>query len=111
AEGARRVSSALGPRVPRVLLLVCDSWGIGGAPDAASYEDEGASTLEHTARAAGGLVAPNLEELGLGMLGEIDVLGARADSGTAHGCAVERSAGKDSTTGHWELMGILLDRP
>jgi len=105
------VSSAPGPRVPRVLLLVCDSWGVGGAPDAAAYGDEGASTLEHTARAAGGLSAPNLESLGLGMLGEIEGLEARADHGTAHGRAVERSAGKDSTTGHWEMMGIVLERP
>ena len=105
------MSSAPGPRVPRVLLLVCDSWGIGGAPDAAAYGDEGASTLEHTARAAGGLSAPNLASLGLGMLGAIEGLGARADPGTAHGAAVERSVGKDSTTGHWEMMGIVLERP
>ena len=59
------VSGAL---VPRVLVVVCDSWGVGDAPDAAAYGDEGSDTLAHTADAVGGLTAPNLEALGLGTL-------------------------------------------
>jgi phosphopentomutase len=99
--------------VPRVLVVVCDSWGVGGAPDAREYgdEDEGADTLGHTARAVGGLRAPNLEALGLGLLTPIEGVEPRAEPGTAHGWAVELSAGKDTTTGHWEMMGIRLDEP
>jgi phosphopentomutase len=94
-----------------VLLLVCDSWGVGDAPDAESYGDVGANTLGNTSRAVGGFDVPNLEALGLGCLTEIQGVAATAAPGTAHGRATERSAGKDTTTGHWEMMGIRLDRP
>jgi phosphopentomutase len=97
--------------VERVLVVVCDSWGVGGAPDADAYGDEGADTLAHTAAAVGGLHAPNLEGFGLGYLTDIEGVTPRGDDGTAHGRATERSAGKDTTTGHWEMMGILLTRP
>jgi phosphopentomutase len=99
------------PLAPRVLVLVCDSWGVGDAPDAASYGDEGSNTLGNTARAVGGLHAPNLGSLGLGNLTDIQGIEPRAEVGTAHGRATERSAGKDTTTGHWEMMGIRLDVP
>jgi len=95
--------------VPRVLVVVCDSWGVGGAPDAGEYDDEGADTLGHTARAVGGLRVPNLEAIGLGLLTSIEGVAPRAGPGTAHGWAIELSAGKDTTTGHWEMMGIRLD--
>ena len=97
--------------VPRVLLLVCDSWGVGDAPDAEAYGDTGSDTLGNTARAVGGIDAPNLASLGLGHLTPIDGVPPRADAGAAYGRATERSAGKDTTTGHWEMMGIRLDRP
>jgi phosphopentomutase len=97
------------PKVPRVCVIVCDSWGVGGAPDAAAYGDEGSNTLANTARAVGGLRAPNLEALGLGLLTQIDGVAARADPGSGHGWATEVSAGKDTTTGHWEMMGIRLN--
>lgn len=99
-------------RVPRVLLLVCDSWGVGNAPDAAAYGDEGADTLGNVSRAVGGLRAANLAGWGLGSLTPIE--GVPADAarpGTASGRATERSAGKDTTTGHWEMMGLVLRRP
>lgn len=99
------------PKVTRVVVVVCDSWGVGRAPDAAAYGDQGSDTLAHTAEAVGGLTAPNLEALGLGSLTEISGIAPRAGTGTAHGWAVELSAGKDTTTGHWEMMGIRLDRP
>jgi phosphopentomutase len=95
----------------KVLLLVCDSFGVGAAPDAAEYGDEGADTLGNTARLVGGLTAPNLERLGLGTLTEIEGLERRADPGTAHGKLTERSAGNDTTTGHWEICGLILDAP
>ena len=108
AAGRRRVSDLL---VPRVALVVCDSWGVGDAPDAEAYGDEDADTLRNTSRAVGGFRAPNLEALGLGHLTKIEGVRPRADAGAAYGRATERSAGNDTTTGHWEMMGILLERP
>ena len=98
-------------RVERVLLLVCDSFGVGDAPDAAAYGDAGSDTLGNCARAVGGLRVPALEGLGLGYLTRIEGVAPRAEPGTAHGRLTERSAGKDTTTGHWEMAGIVLDRP
>jgi len=92
-------------------VLVCDSWGVGDAPDADGYGDAGSDTLAHVAEAVGGLDAPALEGLGLGLLTGIDGIVPRAEPGTAHGRATEVSAGKDTITGHWEMMGILLDTP
>ncbi|MDB5378257.1 MAG: DeoB [Rubritepida sp.] len=91
----------------RCLLIVLDSVGVGAAPDAAEYGDEGADTLGHI-MARTGLRLPVLDSLGLGrILGE--------DGGKAplasYGRMRERSAGKDSTTGHWEIAGIVLDEP
>ena len=97
--------------VPRVLLVVCDSWGVGDAPDADAYGDLGADTLGNTSRAVGGLHAPNIEALGLGHLTSIEGIAARVETGCGYGRATERSAGKDTTTGHWEMMGIRLEEP
>jgi phosphopentomutase len=94
-----------------VLLLVCDSFGVGDAPDAAAYGDEGSDTIGNCSRAVGGISAPNLASLGLGMLTPIEGVRPTAAPGTAHGRLTERSAGKDTTTGHWEMTGIVLDRP
>jgi phosphopentomutase len=99
------------PKVPRVLVLVCDSWGVGDAPDADRYGDEGANTLGNVSRAAGPLETPNLEALGLGLLTEIEGLAPQAAPGTGHGRMTERSAGKDTTTGHWEMTGVVVDHP
>jgi phosphopentomutase len=98
-------------KVPRVLVIVCDSWGVGDAPDAAEYGDEGANTLGNTARAVGGLRVPTLAGLGLGHLTAIEGVAPTAEPGTGRGRATERSAGKDTTTGHWEMMGVRLDEP
>ena len=99
------------PKVSKVCVLVCDSWGVGDAPDADVYGDLGSDTLGNTSRAVGGLRVPNLEALGIGLLTSIEGVEPRAEAGTAHGRATEISAGKDTTTGHWEMMGIRLDRP
>jgi phosphopentomutase len=98
-------------RVPRVVILVCDSFGVGDAPDAAAYGDEGSDTIGNCSRAVGGIDAPNLGSLGLGNLTTIAGVEPAAGPGTAHGRLTERSAGKDTTTGHWEMAGIVLDRP
>jgi phosphopentomutase len=95
----------------RILVLVCDSFGVGESPDAAAYGDEGANTLGNTARAVGGLEAPNLAGLGLGRLTPVQGVDSRPQPGTAHGRLTELSAGKDTTTGHWEIFGIVLERP
>ena len=97
--------------VDRVLLLVCDSFGVGEAPDASSYGDSGSDTIGHVASAVGGLHAPNLGGLGLGNLTAVDGVAPDGAPGTAHGKQRERSAGKDTITGHWEISGIVLDRP
>ncbi|HEX2025034.1 MAG TPA: phosphopentomutase [Actinomycetota bacterium] len=95
----------------KVLLLVCDSFGVGEAPDAAAYGDQGSDTIGNTARAVGGIEAPNLADLGLGLLTEAPGIEPRARPGTAHGKMRERSAGKDTTTGHWEVAGLIVERP
>jgi len=95
----------------KVLVIVGDSFGVGEAPDADTYEDADANTLGHTAAAVGGLDAPNLGALGLGHLTAIEGVPPSAEPGAAYGRQTERSAGKDTTTGHWEMAGIVLDRP
>jgi phosphopentomutase len=92
-------------------MLVCDSFGVGNAPDATAYGDEGSDTLGNCSRAVGGIHAPNLERFGLGLLTPIEGMAPSAGPGTAHGRLTERSAGKDTTTGHWEMCGIVLERP
>ena len=92
-------------------MIVLDSCGVGALPDAARYGDEGASTLPHTAAACGGLALPTLGRLGLGRIVPIAGVPAEPAPAGAFGKMAERSPGKDSTTGHWELMGIVLDRP
>lgn len=98
-------------RFKRVVIIVLDSAGVGALPDAARYGDEGSSTLPHTARAVGGLRVPHLEALGLGRIAPIEGVRPLAAPQGAFGKLTERSAGKDSTTGHWELMGVIVDRP
>ena len=103
--------SASRGRGRRAALVILDGVGIGAAHDAAAYGDVGSHTLGNVARAVGGLDLPQLESLGLGTLDAIASL--RAD-GRAIGARVTlqpASAGKDSTTGHWELCGVVLDRP
>ncbi len=95
----------------RVTVVVLDSVGVGDAPDAAAYGDEGSSTLPHVARAVGGLRLPHLQALGLGNLADIAGVPPVAAPRAAWGRMTERSAGKDTTTGHWEMMGVILDRP
>ncbi len=98
-------------RAHRVLVIVLDSCGVGALPDAGWYGDAGASTLPHTAAACGGLRLPTLGRLGLGCIAAIDGVPPHPAPIGAFGKMGELSAGKDSTTGHWELMGIVLERP
>lgn len=96
---------------PRAAIIVLDGVGIGEAPDTSLYGDTGSNTLGNIARALGGLELPNLQAAGLGNLSEIMGVPATRQPGAAYGVMVPRSAGKDSTTGHWEIAGVHLARP
>lgn len=95
----------------RAILLVLDGVGAGEAPDAARYGDAGSNTLGNLAEAVGGLHLPGLESLGLGRVLPLRGVSTRIDPLGAWGRMTPASAGKDSTTGHWELAGVHLARP
>jgi len=95
----------------RAAIIVLDGVGIGEAPDADSYGDRGSNTLGNLARAVGGFSLPHLEEAGLGRISALAGMRAEGGSTGAWGKMIPRSAGKDSTTGHWEMAGVHLERP
>jgi len=97
----------------RAAIIVLDGLGIGPAPDTAAYGDEGSDTLGNVARVVGGLNLPNLEKLGLGRCRQspgIPGLAPGVSPTAAQGVAQPASPGKDSTTGHWEICGVVLER-
>lgn len=93
----------------RVFCLVIDSLGVGALPDAASFGDTGTHTLDHLVNAAGGLDAPHLRALGLGAIEGVESVPSIAPATGAFGRMAEVSPGKDTPTGHWEMMGCPLD--
>jgi len=95
----------------RAIILVLDGVGAGEAADAASYGDLGSDTLGHVAESVGGLALPALERMGLGHTRPIAGMSGSLPATAAWGLMEPASAGKDSTTGHWELAGVRLDRP
>jgi len=95
----------------RAVILVLDGVGIGAAHDAAAYGDEDSDTLGHIADALGGLELPNLERLGLGNCAPLRGLSLNAEGAGAWGTMQPKSAGKDSTAGHWEIAGLQLEHP
>jgi len=99
------------PRGGRTALIVLDGIGVGELPDAGRFGDEGSNTLRNTALAVGGLNLPHLGRLGLGHI--LDLPGVPPDPAPigCFGRMAEQAAGKDTTTGHWELAGVILDRP
>ncbi|MDA8442785.1 MAG: phosphopentomutase [Peptococcaceae bacterium] len=94
----------------RVIVAVLDSVGIGAMPDAALYGDVGSNTLANLAKAVGGLNLPNLGAMGLGNIHPIEGVPAQTAQG-GFGKMSEVSPGKDTTTGHWEMAGIILKHP
>ena len=94
----------------RAAIIVLDGVGIGEAPDAARYGDVGSDTLGNVARAVGGMCLPNLERSGLGNIADLPGVARADDAAGAWGLMVPKSAGKDSTTGHWEIAGVHLER-
>jgi len=97
--------------INRVILIVLDGVGVGALPDAAAYGDEGAHTLAHVAKSAGGLRVPNLEALGIGHLGTFPGVRRTAQPDGCFGTMAALSKGKDSIAGHWELMGVVAEPP
>jgi phosphopentomutase len=96
--------------ISRVILIVLDSVGIGELPDASAYGDEGSHTLAHVCEAVD-ISIPSLQTLGLGCIARLKGVPPPPAPRAAFGRMAERSPGKDSVTGHWEIAGIVLDRP
>ncbi len=94
----------------RVFLIVLDSFGIGAMPDAASFGDAGSNTL-HSCAATGQLNIPNLISLGLGNIPGVSCLPKAEAPKAAYGRMAEASRGKDTTTGHWEIAGLITEKP
>jgi phosphopentomutase len=92
-------------------VIVLDAVGAGALPDAVAYGDEGSDTLGNVARAVGGLDLPNLEALGLGNVEPLEGCPPQPGAPAVAGRLIERSKGKDTTTGHWELMGVVTPQP
>jgi len=99
-----------GMSIERVILLVMDSVGAGSTPDAARYGDDGADTLGHTAEAVGGADLPTLGSFGLGNIVSMRGVPPAVRPLGAWGKCAELSAGKDTSTGHWELAGLRIER-
>ena len=95
----------------RAIWIVLDGVGLEALPDAREYADEDAATLPHVAAACGGLNLPNMRNLGLGCLAEIAGVQPVSEPAGIYGRLAEKSSGKDSIIGHWELAGVLVDKP
>ena len=95
----------------RAIIIVLDGVGIGAAPDASDYGDVGSDTLGNLSRAVGGMQLPHLERAGLGNIAALAGVAPVPSPDGAWGLMVPHSAGKDSTTGHWEIAGVQLERP
>lgn len=95
----------------RVILIVLDGVGIGELPDAYKFNDQGSNTLANIAKAIGGLNLPNFEKLGLSNIFPILGLKRQEKPFSYFGKMAEKSPGKDTTTGHWEIAGLILDKP
>src|SRR5438132_4879149 len=95
----------------RACVIVLDAVGAGALPDADAYGDEGSNTLGNVARAVGGLDLPSLEALGLGNVEPLEGCPPQPGAPAVAGRLAERSKGKDTTTGHWELMGVVTPQP
>jgi len=95
----------------RAIVIIIDGVGVGELPDAEKYGDTGSDTLGNLSRETNGLNLPNLEKLGLGCIHPITNVRCLENPLGSYGKLAESSPGKDSTTGHWELGGLVLDNP
>lgn len=99
------------PFFKRVVVVVIDGLGAGELPDAARYGDSGSDTLDNTARAVGGLALENLSSMGLGCIEGVDLIEKPSSPIASYGRMAEASPGKDTSTGHWEMAGVILKKP
>ncbi len=97
--------------IQRMIVIVLDGVGAGEAPDAAQYGDVGSNSLSNTARAVGGLHLPNMGKIGLGYITPMQGVPPADHPSGAYGKMTPRSAGKDTISGHWEMMGVMLSKP
>ena len=96
----------------RAIIVVIDSMGIGAMPDCKEYNDVyECNTLKNVAEFCGGLNLPNMEKLGLGNIQNFKGLNRLSNPIGQYGTLAEKSKGKDTTTGHWEIAGLVLDKP
>ncbi len=95
----------------RTILIILDACGVGELPDAGAYGDTGAATIPHVAEALGGLNMPHAQALGLGNIVPIKGINPVQNPRAAFGKMQEQSPGKDSTSGHWEIAGLVLKKP
>ncbi|MBI5266308.1 MAG: phosphopentomutase, partial [candidate division Zixibacteria bacterium] len=95
----------------RTIILILDACGVGELPDAAQYGDAGSATLPNLARAVGGLRMPHSQRLGLGNIATILGVDPAERPAGSFGRMAEASPGKDSTAGHWEIGGVVIDEP
>jgi len=98
-------------KIERATIIVLDSAGVGYLPDAAEFGDIGANTFGNISKECGGLNIPNMEKMGIGNLTEIVGAGKIKNTIGAYGKAAEKAKGKDTTTGHWEIAGVIGDKP
>ncbi|ERK28417.1 phosphopentomutase [Clostridium intestinale] len=97
--------------IKRVILIILDSVGMGALPDADKYGDVGADTIGHVAKFNGGLKLPNMESIGLGLIEGIQNINKVSDPLGCYGKFYEASNGKDTVTGHWEMVGVKSEIP
>jgi phosphopentomutase len=97
--------------MPKAIIIVLDGLGIGEMPDASEYNDEGSNTLANLCKAVGGLNLPCLETLGLGNIRDFEGIKKTSTPLASYGIMSELSKGKDTITGHWEMMGIVNEKP
>lgn len=97
--------------INRIIIIVLDGFGVGSLPDARLYGDQGSNTLGNIAKISGGLSLPELEKMGLGNIIPVQGVEPRRFPLASFGKMSEKSAGKDSITGHWEMAGLILEKP
>ncbi|WP_321298132.1 phosphopentomutase [Marinifilum fragile] len=98
------------PKIERATIVVLDSAGVGYLPDAEEFGDVGSNTIGNIAKHCGGISLPNMQKLGLGNIIDIDGVEPENNVNGAYGKAAEASKGKDTTTGHWEIAGVKLEK-
>lgn len=95
----------------KAVLIVVDSCGVGALPDAKDFGDEGVNTISNLSKAAGGINLPNMEKMGLGNITDIEGVSKTDNAIGYYGKSMEKSKAKDTTTGHWEIAGLISKKP